>query len=167
MQEQNTVEFDEEIEQEEMLKDRYLTFLLDDDIYAIDISYVTEIVMPQPVTAIPRMPIHIKGIINLRGKIIPLIDVRLKFGKSETVYTEKTCIIVIELNETSLGLIVDQVDEVLTISEDLIISPQEFKMNFQSRYVRGIGQHDGKNKLILDCEILLEEGELSPSEALA
>ncbi|NLM79860.1 MAG: purine-binding chemotaxis protein CheW, partial [Clostridiales bacterium] len=94
---------------------RYLTFSLDSECYGIEIKYVTEIIGIQPITEVPEMPEYIKGIINLRGRIIPVMDVRLRFKKPFREYDERTCIIVIEIRDIVLGLIIDRVSEVLTI----------------------------------------------------
>jgi purine-binding chemotaxis protein CheW len=102
---------------------RFLTFSLEEEVFGIEIKYVTEIVGIQSITKVPEVPAYIKGIINLRGKIIPVIDVRLKFGKQPMVYDDRTCIVVIDITEVSVGLIVDNVDEVLTIDDSNIAAP--------------------------------------------
>ncbi|HPJ76701.1 MAG TPA: chemotaxis protein CheW, partial [Clostridia bacterium] len=107
-----------ETESEDMLnentsKDMYLTFRLNNEEYGFDISHVTEIVGIQPITLIPESANYIKGIINLRGKIIPVIDLRLKFNRTEKAYDERTCIIVLAYGGTDVGFIVDNVSEVV------------------------------------------------------
>lgn len=151
----------EEIEQEEdTQQDRYLTFSLGNQIFGIEIRYVTEIIGIQPITEVPEMPDYVKGIINLRGKIIPVIDVRLKFRKEPAEYNDRTCIIVIDIHEISIGLIVDNVAEVLTITEENIVPPPDYRTGFQNRYIKGIGKSDKEVKLLLDCDKLLKEEEL-------
>jgi chemotaxis signal transduction protein len=100
----------------------------------------------------PEVASYIKGIINLRGKIIPVLDVRLRFHKAPADYTDRTCIIVIEHQDQSVGLIVDQVAEVLTIEDECIVPPPEFAASVQNHYIRGIGKVGGDVKLLLDCD---------------
>ncbi len=105
---------DEELE-EDTQKGRFLTFLIGKETYGIEIIYVTEIIGIQAITEMPETPDYLKGIINLRGKIIPVMDVRLRFGKQPREYDDRTCVIVIDLSGISMGLIVDSVSEVLSI----------------------------------------------------
>lgn len=151
----------EEIEKEEdTQQDRYLTFSLGNQIFGIEIKFVTEIIGIQPITEVPEMPDYVKGIINLRGKIIPVIDVRLKFRKDPAEYNDRTCIIVIDIHEISIGLIVDNVAEVLTITGENIVPPPDYRTGFQNRYIKGIGKSDKDVKLLLDCDKLLKEEEI-------
>ena len=145
-------------EEEDTQKDRYLTFLIGNEVYGIEIKYVTEIIGIQPITEIPELPDYIKGIINLRGKIIPVMDIRLRFKKEPKEYNDRTCVIVVEINSLSIGLIVDGVAEVLAIPEGDIVAPPEVK-NGGNRYMKGIGKAGNEIKLILDCEHLLSEQE--------
>lgn len=138
---------------------KYLTFYLGKEVYGIKIRYVTEIIGIQPITVIPEVPSFMKGIVNLRGKIIPVIDVRLKFKKEPVEYDDRTCIIVIDIND-SVGLIVDSVAEVLTISDDNISQPPNYKSAFQNRYIDGIGKVGNDVKILLDCDKLLNDEEL-------
>ncbi|MEN8908222.1 MAG: chemotaxis protein CheW, partial [Clostridiales bacterium] len=110
-------------ELEDTQKDKYLTFQLDKESYGIEIKYVTEIIGIQKITEIPELPNFVKGIINLRGKIIPVIDVRLKFGKQYKEYNDRTSIVVIEIKDTLVGLIFDVVSEVLSIVDSNIVDP--------------------------------------------
>jgi len=143
---------------------RFLTFTLEEEVYGIEIRFVTEIIGIQSITKVPEVPDYVKGIINLRGKIIPVIDVRLKFGKEPMVYDDRTCIVVIDINEVSVGLIVDNVDEVLTIDDDNIAAPPASKTGFENRYIKGIGKAGDKVQLLLDCEKLLKHDELDMIE---
>ena len=131
---------------------KYLTFRIDKEIYGLEIKYVTEIIGIQPITFVPRVPAYVKGIINLRGKVIPVIDMRLRFKKEETPYTERTCIIVIDIDAISLGMIVDQVDAVLDIPDDKIVPPPELKTDTRSGFVKSIGNMGNEVILILDSE---------------
>lgn len=103
---------------EDTTKDKYLTFFIDNEKYGIDICYVLEIISVPAISWIPHTPDSLKGIINLRGSIIPVIDVRIRFKKEEVEYNEFTCIIVIQYEDYTVGLIVDDVDEVLLIPEN-------------------------------------------------
>ncbi len=136
------------------LKNKYLLFSIGNELYGIEIRYITEIVGIQPITEVVEMPDYIKGITNLRGKIIPVMDARLRFRKEERAYDEKTCIIVIDNHNLSAGLIVDSVSEVLTIQEEDISSLPELNKSGPS-YIKGIGKADGNVRLLLDCERLL------------
>lgn len=152
------------VEEEDTQKGKYLTFEIDKEIYGIEIKFVTEIVGIQPVTTIPEVPDYIKGIINLRGKIIPVIDMRLKFKKSPMEYTDRTCIIVIDIKNVSIGLIVDAVAEVLNIGEENIVPPPSYKSGFHNRFIKGIGKVGNDVKLLLDCEKIISEKEMESIE---
>ena len=142
--------------EEDTQRGKYLTFLLGTEEYGIEIAYVTEIIGIQTITSIPQLPTYIQGIINLRGKIIPVMDVRLRFGKPFRDYNDRTCVIVIDIEQFSIGLIVDSVSEVLSIPETAIVPPPDFKTNTDSnRFIRSIGKIDNAVKLLLDCEKLL------------
>lgn len=142
--------------EEDTQKDRYLTFLLEEECYGIEIKYVTEIIGMQMITQVPEQPDFICGIINLRGKIIPVMDVRLRFKKSLREYSERTCIIVVDINNLPIGLIVDSVSEVITILEDNIAEPPSISNN-GNRYLKSIGKVGTEVKLLLDCEKMLTE----------
>jgi len=146
-------------EQEDTQHGRFLTFALGDEVFGIEIRYVTEIIGMQPVTKLPEVPDFIKGIINLRGKIIPVIDVRLKFKKNAVEYNDRTCIIVIETSDLCVGLIVDNVAEVIAIEDENIVPPPDSRSGVQNRYISGIGKVGNEVKLLLDCEMLFKEEE--------
>ena len=143
-------------EAEDTQQNRYLTFLLGEEVYGIAIGNVIEIIGVLPVTPLPGAPDYLKGIMNLRGKIVPVIDVRLKFKKPAVEYTERTCIVVVEVQEMTVGLLIDEVSEVLSIDAQEIAPPPSLK-DVRSRYVSGISKTDGKVKLLLDCAALLYE----------
>ncbi|MCK9216649.1 MAG: chemotaxis protein CheW [Firmicutes bacterium] len=152
---------DETIEMEEdTQKGRFLTFSLGNESYGIEIKYVTEIVGIQAITEIPELPEYVRGIINLRGQIIPVMDVRLRFKKEPKEYTDRTCVIVINVKDVSIGLIVDSVAEVLTIPEENIVEPPKMNKGFYNRYIKNIGKVENDVKLLLDCEKLLTDDEL-------
>lgn len=131
----NTVELEEDT-----LKDRYLTFSIEHETYGIELRYVTEIVGIQRITKIPELPEYVKGIINLRGKIVPVMDVRLRFKKEPKDYNDRTCVIVINIKDTSIGLIVDTVSEVITIPEQDIVEPPQINKGVNNKYIKKIGK---------------------------
>jgi purine-binding chemotaxis protein CheW len=135
---------------------RFLTFALGSESFGLEISYVKEIVGIQPITPMPEMPFCVRGIINLRGKIIPVIDARLKFSKAEATYDDRTCIIVIDIEDISVGLIVDTVSEVLTIEDDNIVPPPDFRTGARNPYIKAIGKVGNDVKLLLDCNMLFD-----------
>jgi purine-binding chemotaxis protein CheW len=128
--------------------------------FGIEIRFVTEIVGLQKINDIPECPDYVKGIINLRGKIIPVIDMRLKFKKNQVEYDDRTCIIVIDIQKITVGLIVDNVDEVVNIPDASIVPPPSFRTGFQSRYIKGIGKSGDDIRLLLDCELLFADDEI-------
>lgn len=144
--------------EEDTQRDKFLTFALGNEAFGIEIRYVTEIIGVQPVTEIPELPEYIRGVINLRGKIIPVMDVRLRFKKQFREYNDRTCVIVIDIKELSIGLIVDSVAEVLTIPGSDIVAPPDINRS-GNKYIKGIGKSENEVKLILDCDRLLTEDE--------
>ncbi len=142
--------------EEDTQKGRFLTFNLDKEAYGIEITHVTEIIGIQPVTEVPELPDYIKGIINLRGKIIPVMDVRLRFKKNFREYNDRTCVIVIDISDLSIGLIVDSVSEVIAIPDTEIVAPPEVSKS-GNKYVKGIGKVHSDVKLLLDCNRLLND----------
>lgn len=152
----------EEFEQEEdTQKDKYLIFTEGNEYYGIEIKTVTEIIGIQPITEVPELPEYIRGIINLRGKIIPVMDVRVRFNKPFQDYNDRTCIIVIEIQDISIGLIVDSVSEVAVIPDSEIVPPPEVNKG-SNKFIKGIGKIGNEVKLILDCDQLFSD-EISQS----
>ena len=145
---------DDLIEEEDTQKNKYLTFTLEDEFYGIEIKYVIEIIGIQPISEIPELPEYIKGIINLRGKIISVMDVRLRFKKELLEYNDRTCIIVIQIEDISVGLIVDGVSEVIDIPDCEIVEPPEIS-KIKNKFIKGIGKVQNDVKLLLDCDKLL------------
>lgn len=141
---------------EDTQKDKYLIFHLAGEDYGIDIAYVTEIIGIQKITEVPDMPTFIKGVINLRGKVIPVMDVRQRFGFELEPYNERTCIIVVDMKDMAVGLVVDQVQEVLDIPEQSIEPPPSVGKNERSDYVSGMGKLGDDVKILLDCRCLLD-----------
>jgi purine-binding chemotaxis protein CheW len=135
---------------------RFLTFALGSESYGLEISFVKEIVGLQPITPLPEVAGHVRGIINLRGGIIPVIDMHLKFGREQTCYNDRTCIVVVDIQDMQVGLIVDDVSEVLTIEDDNIVPPPDRRTGARNSYIKSIGKSGGEVKLLLDCERLLD-----------
>lgn len=144
---------------EDTQKGKFLTFNMGNEFYGIEIKFVTEIIGLQPITEIPEMPDYIMGIINLRGKIIPVMDVRLRFRKPYREYNDRTCIIVIEIRGVSIGLIVDSVSEVISIPDEEIVAPPSVSKE-GNKYIKGIGKVGNDVKLLLDSDKLLNETDL-------
>lgn len=145
---------------ENTLKNRFLTFIIDKEMFGIEIRYVMEIIGIQAITEVPEMPDYIKGVINLRGRIIPVMDIRLRFRKNPREYDDRTCVIVTDFNGIWVGLIVDSVSEVLTINDAEISERPEISSGSSRGYVRNIGKIDGEVILLLDCGKLLSSDEL-------
>ena len=148
------------LENDETLKGKYLIFAMGTELYGIEIRYITEIIGIQPITEIPEMPEYVKGVTNLRGKIIPVMDARLRFKKEERDYDGRTCIIVLDTGGASVGLIVDSVSEVLSIEEADIAEPPEMSQGGR-KFVKGIGKVGGGVRLLLDSQRLLTDDELN------
>ena len=157
---QNPYDLDDDLyDDEDTQKDKYLTFHIGTEDYGISIAYVTEIIGIQSITEIPEMPDFIKGVINLRGKVIPVMDVRTRFKLPPREYDERTCIIVVEIDGTSVGLVVDAVNEVADIPEDQVEAPPKSKRKGGS-YIQGIGKIDKEVKILLDVNKILYDEEL-------
>ena len=140
---------------------KYLTFALGRESYGIQVLKIREIIRFLDITAVPRMPQYVKGVINLRGKVIPVLDLRLRFGLAETETTERTCIIVVQVGaaagaRTLAGLIVDAVEEVLTIPTTDIEDAPDFGANLSLEYILGMAKVKGNVKTLLDIEQVLD-----------
>lgn len=148
--------------EEDTQKDKYLIFSIGKQFYGIDIKYVIEIIGIEPITEVPELPDYIRGVINLRGKIIPVMDVRLKFKKEEKEYDDRTCIIVVEIGSICIGLIIDTVVEVASIEGKNISEPPKTSLNRDNanKYIKGIGKVQNEVRLLIDCNKLLEEDEI-------
>jgi purine-binding chemotaxis protein CheW len=155
VQEEPSRELLESVE-EDTLKGRYLTFRLANEDYGLEIRYVTEIIGIQKITAVPDLPQAIKGVVNLRGKVIPVMDVRARFSLPEREYDERTCIVVVNVEAKSVGLVVDKVNEVADIPEDQIEAPPRADRNSDS-YIQGIGKIGEEVKILLDVKYLLHQ----------
>jgi len=152
---------EEDIYEEDTQKGKFLTFVLEDETYGIAIEHVTEIIGILPITEVPELPDFIRGIINLRGRIIPVMDMRLRFKMPFEDYNERTCIIVVDMLDHAVGLIVDSVSEVLNIAENDIVEKPVLAIGSGNQYIRGIGKVGADVKLLLDCDKLLTHNEIS------
>lgn len=145
---------------EDTQKNKYLIFGLGEEEFGIEIRHVREIIGIQSISDIPEVPDYIRGVINLRGQVIPVMDVRARFKKEILEYNERTCIIVVDIDNLSIGLIVDKVLEVLSIDEENLVPPPEYKTGAQNRYIKSIGKSGAKMKLILECAKLLNDADV-------
>ncbi len=156
----------------ETTKNKYVTFQSGDEYYGLKIGCVNEIIVYQEITAMPETADYIKGLINLRGKIIPVVDVRLRFKQEPIPYTDRTCIIVVAVGSNVVGLIVEKIAEVVEITEDNILPPPSITKNdknSRNKFISGIGKVGEDVKLLLDPARLLkddDEGLLDRVEAL-
>ncbi|MBF0112425.1 MAG: purine-binding chemotaxis protein CheW [Desulfamplus sp.] len=147
------------------IEGKYLTFSLAGEEYGIGILQVKEIIGMMPITSVPRTPNFVKGVINLRGKVIPVIDLRLRFSIAESEYTERTCIIVVEITanygEMVIGIVVDSVSEVLNIKGENIEDSPSFGTSLDSEYILGMAKLDSGVKILLDIDKVLTSDEMS------
>ena len=149
---------------------KYLTFQLGQEEFAIQVLKVREIMGVQDITAVPQTPSHVKGVINLRGKVVPVVDLRLKFGLPEMEYTQRTCIIVVQVQfQASLllmGIVVDGVSEVLNLAGGDIEDTPEFGSGVVTPYILGMAKSKGKVKILLDIDQVLSSQELQGLESV-
>lgn len=148
---------------EDVNKTKYMTFKSGNEHFGLDIQYVNEIIQIPSITAIPRTETYIKGLINLRGKIIPVIDVRLRFNQPPLKYDDRTCIIVVNVNTITVGLIVEQIAEVIEIKEENILPPPKMGRvdRTDHKFVYGIARVGNSVKLLLDPDKLLNDEDVS------
>jgi purine-binding chemotaxis protein CheW len=144
--------------EEDTQANKYMFFRIGTESYGIGIRHVIEIVEVQRISAVPDLPAYVKGVINLRGKVIPVVDLRLRFGMEERVYDDRTCIVVSEIGGVSLGFIVDTVEEVLEIPENQVEPAPRFKtVSGKERYIAGMGKVGEHVKILLDVEKLVTD----------
>lgn len=139
--------------EENSLADQFLTFALAGEEYGVPVAHVTEIISVQDVTKVPNMPVYVRGVINLRGKVIPVMDVRLRFSMEERAYDERTCFIVVDVDGAAFGLAVDTVREVVDIPPEAINPPP--KMSHGSGLIKGLGKQKERVTILLDTQELL------------
>jgi purine-binding chemotaxis protein CheW len=149
---------------------KYLTFQLANEEFGIRVLKVREIMGLQEITAVPQTPAHIKGVINLRGKVVPVIDLRLKFGLSANEYTQRTCIIVTQVENESgpvmMGIVVDGVSEVLNLTGTEIENTPDFGEELCGGYLLGMAKVKGKVKILLDIDRVLSSQDLHNLNAI-
>ena len=142
---------------EDVMRGKYLTFLVGDTGYGIEIGYVVEIISVQEITLVPNTHAYVKGIINLRGTVVPVIDMGMRFGRGEIEYTEKTCIIVLSLEDMSVGILVDGVQDVSNIDDEDIQEPPKTTGNsLKNHFIRAVGISGGEVKQLIDVYKVFE-----------
>jgi len=150
---------------------KYLTFTLNEEEYGIGILKVKEIIGMMPITSVPRTKEFVKGVVNLRGKVIPVMDLRIKFDMVAIPYTERTCIIVVEIDTESqtvlMGIVVDAVSEVVNISEEQIEDTPAFGSKMNTEYILGMAKTGGGVKILLNIDQVLSIEEISAGETAA
>ena len=151
---------------ESTLGGKYLTFKLAGEEYGLEILKVREIIKIMEITAVPQMPQFVKGVVNLRGKVIPVVDLRLRFGLEEAEYNDKTCIIVVNVG-SEMGVIVDTVQEVLDISEQQIEPPPAVGKDVNTEFILGMGKVGDRVKILLDIDRALTREERNAIEAMS
>ena len=161
---ENGESMDQAIRTTTMKEGKYLTFILKGESYGIGILKVKEIIGMMPITSVPRTPDFVKGIVNLRGKVIPVLDLRMRFGMAPMDYTDRTCIIVVELDKDGetimVGIVVDAVSEVLTIKEEEIEETPAFGARIETAYIMGMAKVDQGVKILLDIDRVLSGDEV-------
>lgn len=140
---------------------KFLTFFLDQEEYGIEILSVREIIGLLPVTPVPQTPYYVQGVVNLRGQVIPVVDLRLKFDMPGIDATEETCIIVVQTGGAQLGIIVDKVSEVLDIPGKDIVDAPTLGSEINTDYILGIGKSEGRVTLLLDIAMIFPSAEIS------
>ncbi len=153
----------EDDENEDTQEGKYLSFRIGGEVYGIEIRHVTEIVGIQKITEVPDMPQYMKGVINLRGNVIPVVDVRLRFHMQPREYDDRTCVIVVNINDASIGLVVDAVKEVISILPDQISPAPSVSKGEVTRYIKGIGRFDGEVIILLAIDELLYNNQIKVS----
>ncbi len=150
---------------------KYLTFSMADEEYGIGILKIKEIIGMMPITTVPQTPEFVKGVINLRGKVIPVIDLRLRFGMDAIDYTERTCIIVVEIDGSvgtvQIGIVVDAVSEVLNVNGEEIEETPTFGAKLNTDYILGMAKMEGGVKILLDIDRVLSGEEIEILEKAA
>ncbi len=153
------------------LAGKYLTFKLADEDHGISLLKVREIIGMMPITSVPRTPDFVKGVINLRGKVIPVTDLRLRFDMPEIDYTDRTCIIVVEVERQDItiqmGIVVDAVTEVLPVKAEEFEAAPEFGTKVDTQYILGMANMDGSVKILLDIDRVMTAKEIAELEKAA
>lgn len=159
---------DDDEENEDTQANKYLFFRIGKESYGVGIRFVIEIIELQTISSVPDMPQYVKGVINLRGKVIPIVDLRLRFDMEERDYDNRTCIIVTEVEHVLVGFLVDTVEEVLEIMEKDIEPPPKFRsISGSDRYISGMGKAGEAIKILIDVDKLVRDENLSIAPAMA
>ena len=150
---------------EELQTTQYLTFTLADEVFAVDVARVREILEITSITKVPQVPDFMRGVINLRGCVVPVIDLRLKFAMEETAQTVNTCIIVVEVmmdgENIVLGALADSVQEVIEMEPSQIEAAPHIGTHLKTEFIRGMGKHDGRFVMILDIDKVFSSVEMA------
>lgn len=154
---------------EELETTQYLTFTLGAEVFAVDVARVREILEMPGITKVPQVPEFMRGVINLRGCVVPVIDLRLKFGMAETAQTVNTCIIVVEVamagENIVLGALADSVQEVIEMEPSQIEAAPHIGTHLNTEFIKGMGKHDGRFVMILDIDRVFSDAELVAVQA--
>jgi purine-binding chemotaxis protein CheW len=144
---------------------QYLTFNLGDEVFALEINKVREVLDYTTITKVPRMPDFLSGVINLRGNVVPVIDLRLKLGMSAIQKTVNTCIVIMEIEidgeQMQIGALVDQVQEVLSLEPSQVEPPPSIGTKLNTEFIRGMGKQDGEFLILLDIDRVLSSDDLA------
>lgn len=154
-------DYDIDDDSEDTQEGKYLSFRIGNEQYGIEIKHVTEIVGIQKITEVPDMPEYVKGVINLRGSVIPVVDIRLRFHMKAIEYDDRTCVIVVSIDESPIGLVVDAVREVISISSEMISPAPSVARGEISRYIKGIGRFENEVIILLAMDKLLFDQRLT------
>jgi purine-binding chemotaxis protein CheW len=158
--------FLEEEDDENSQANKYLLFNIEDEVYGINITHVVEIIEMQRITEVPDMPAFVKGVINLRGRVIPVVDLRLRFDMKEREHDDRTCVIIVKIQESSVGFIVDTVAEVQDIQDTDIEPPPQFRTSSgRDQYISGLGKVGDRVRILIDVKKLVTERELASQAA--
>ena len=155
---------------EELQATQYLTFTLDDEVFAVDVARVREILEITNITKVPQVPDFMRGVINLRGCVVPVIDLRLKLGMQEIAQTVNTCIIVVEVEldgeNTVIGALADSVQEVIEMEPSQIEEAPHIGTHLKAEFIRGMGRHDARFVMILDIDKVFSVSEMTVVQSL-
>ncbi|MEA2092148.1 MAG: chemotaxis protein CheW [Campylobacterota bacterium] len=152
---------EDENSEEVVHKSRYLSFFVEEEQYGIEISHINEIIAMMKITHVPRTPDFVEGVINLRGSIIPIVDIRGKFGIEKAEHDMNTAIIINEVVGVNIGFIVDRVEDVLILDDRDLSEPPKFGSHIDTSFIRNVAEVDKNVILILDMEKIFEEDELT------
>ncbi|MFW5694032.1 MAG: chemotaxis protein CheW [Alkalispirochaeta sp.] len=149
-------------EEEDMTRDRYLCFTLEDQSFAVPITVVREIVEMQEITPVPHMPEYLRGVVNLRGQIIPIIDLRLRLGMDYREYDRRTCIVIVAYEGKQIGLVVDRMDEVVHFDENHREPAPDYRDDHgMHQFIGGVGRRDDQVVMLLETDTILARSQVT------